>query len=94
MKLPFGDSSLAYTPSNWYLELTTNNIRPQLPQNMHPELRSILERSWVSNPLDRPTAVEMYEVLERIVTNYVPEMPCGRIDTSSDGSGVSVISNV
>ena len=61
---------------------------------MNPELRNILERSWQSSPSERPTAVEMYEVLDRIVTSYVPELPCGRIDTSSNGSGTSVLSNV
>ena len=56
------------------------------------ELRSILERCWHTYPSERPSSSELYDVLERLVTNYVPEIPCERYDTNSNTS--SVTSNV
>lgn len=71
LQLPFGDSSLAYTPSNWYTELTTNNVRPPLPVGMDSRLKSTIEGMWCTEPSERISCQEAYDCVEELYSDML-----------------------
>lgn len=69
MKLPFGEASNLYTPSDWYTQLTVHKVRPQLPKHMPAELKTMIQAAWDSDPMVRPTADEILKLLETCKTD-------------------------
>lgn len=61
------------TAEEWYHKLTVENYQPYLPQESYiPEtLREILLRGIRINPNERPSAVEIQEVLESITNSNI-----------------------
>ena len=73
LQLPFGDSSLAYTPANWFVELTSNNIRPQLPVGMDPQLRGSIQSMWATDPAERPAVQDVLDLFELLLREVLED---------------------
>jgi len=92
LQLPFGDSSLAYTPANWYVELTDNNVRPPLPVSMDPRLKATMEGMWRTEPVDRISCQDAYDAIDDIyagIEQLGRNRGAGRlesVDTAGGGS--------
>jgi serine/threonine protein kinase len=61
-KPPFEDCS-DFSEYAWYLKLT-NGLRLKLPNDLPFHIKNIIEKGWSTNPIDRPAASEMLEVIE------------------------------
>eukprot|EP01023_Acetabularia_acetabulum_P017440 TRINITY_DN18704_c0_g1_i1.p1 TRINITY_DN18704_c0_g1~~TRINITY_DN18704_c0_g1_i1.p1 ORF type:complete len:447 (-),score=69.01 TRINITY_DN18704_c0_g1_i1:165-1505(-) len=46
--------------------------RPVIPDNCPEELRDLIQRCWVHNPDDRPTATQVIQLCHQMITNWQP----------------------
>lgn len=62
---PFEDC-LDFSENSWYKKLI-NGLRLELPDDVPFEIKNIIELGWSTNPIERPTSLEILDVLEDYV---------------------------
>ena len=65
--LPLEDVNPYFDYPNWYAAIVDRGMRPILPDVIPGRLRVLMERAWHTDPIIRPSAVDLCDVLESII---------------------------
>ena len=93
-KLPLEDICSNFNYDSWYETIVTYGIRPVLPEQFHPKLRDIIEKSLDSNPTNRPTAANICNLLDDVIkqlmiSNYT-DSSSGTDNSSQSSSQIGI----
>eukprot|EP00475_Leptophrys_vorax_P030471 TRINITY_DN45696_c0_g1_i4.p1 TRINITY_DN45696_c0_g1~~TRINITY_DN45696_c0_g1_i4.p1 ORF type:complete len:380 (-),score=20.26 TRINITY_DN45696_c0_g1_i4:181-1254(-) len=68
-KLPYPD----LTPLQAAVSVVQRGLRPPIPKGTHPRLAELLQRSWATNPSERPEFSEIIQIIGDIVQELQEE---------------------
>jgi serine/threonine protein kinase len=57
------------------IQVTTNGLRPQLPEDLDPDMGRLIQLCWDTNPENRPSFTDVVGELKRIKANMMLTNP-------------------
>ena len=68
MQLPYDEHVDRIPPGEWFLRLTRDEVRPALPTSLPDTMREVIEAAWATDKTQRPSAAEVLDTLESLMT--------------------------
>lgn len=65
LELPYGTECDKCSTEVWYHKLSSEKVRPNLPNGIPHQLQDAVQKAWETKPLERPTSEEFHQMLSQ-----------------------------